>query len=249
MKIKVFLFIFCATCHLFLFAQQGTHIGFKGLAGVTYLYNANTFSENVRSDVTFGNFMGITFGQNYRERTGYFIDVTYTSHNQNYANNRAGINENWSKKLRYVDSGLYLRKSSSEKRHNFSLLFFEIGPRFSYLLNATDTWVDTNSVTTRSISTNSYNKFNISLAICVGSNWYLSDKLRITTGVYSSYGFLDITKEGSSNNLDRFNIPYKPTNPFSIGISLGLILVFETKMVYYSNIRPLPNDYWTQLHP
>ncbi|MBL4654639.1 MAG: hypothetical protein JKY33_02290 [Bacteroidia bacterium] len=235
MKSKIFLFIFCATGPLFLYAQNGTHLGLKGLAGVTYLYNENTFNgKTVRSDVTLGNFMGITVGQQYRERTGIMADVMYTSHNQNYANNKPGINENWSKKIKYVESGIYIRKSSSEKRNFASIFFIDLGPKFSYLVHATDTWTDTNSVSTSSISTNSYNKFNISFTTYVGSNWYLSDKLRLTSGVNVSYGFLDITKEGSSNNLDRFNNPYKPTNSFSMGISLGLIYVIETKRVYYS---------------
>ena len=94
--------------------------------------------------------------------------------------------------------------------------YLEAGPEFSYLVNAKSK-TDVNSVigsgtTTRELSTDDFNKFNLGLGLGAGFN--ITDKIGLNARYVA--GFSDVTAPESDPSTDANN----KNNTFQVGLNL-----------------------------
>ncbi len=193
--------IFLSSIHA---QAQTTAIMVKGGVNSTWLLN-KTLKDDIQTSL--GHTEGIGFVwyglpfNYYSDRMyGLGVDVLFATHNQNYkgqvsiedTNGGTFADYNRSIYMTYVDIPLYFRLA-----HDQGASYFEIGPQYSILLSATESFSTVNDVLPGYADKNIKellpgNAWAIMLGF--GMDFPVSSSLFIAGGVRATYGLTDITK-------------------------------------------------------
>ena len=209
-----------------------TELGVKDVFSVNFLMNTNVIDDvNIKSPLSFGNSIGLKFGVNFNQTHGFTIDGLYNGINQRYKSENDSMN--WSKEvhLKYFDIPVLYR--------NFSeLTYFEIGPQFSFLADARESF--TANLPSPPDSSNSFtdkgrfNPYNIGAVIGFGTAMWSTDNVAIFLAFRIQYSFLDVITSKGRDGKDYpyylfpgYNIQpdlsgYKSTNCLSGGFTIEI---------------------------
>jgi hypothetical protein len=200
---------------IFISAQaQSFRTGIKMAANTTWLLNTNVFDANDEIDpvAAFGVNFGASATYMFNDMLGISLDIMYASVNQHYkgTNPHFGIvpmagNYTMIEKLRYLDLPLLL-KLTSEKGP-----YFEIGPKFSLLMNQTEEF-DGDFGSGSASYKNDFNSLLLSIALGFGVDIKVAEHMFINVGLRLAYNPGSATKEISKdeilNGTHAFITPY-----------------------------------------
>lgn len=213
--------------------SQTTAISLKGGYNTTWLFNKNTKDD---AKVSFGYTGGLSFTwygillNYYNDRLyGIAADVLYATHSQDYQGQISIpdtpesrlVDYSRSINLTYVDIPLYFRLAQDQ-----GATYFEIGPQYSILLEATETFTSADNTIPsytekdikESIPSNAW-----AIMAGYGFDFPVNMNLFITAGARVTYGFTDITKNMQGSSTD-----YKPTKRATGGLNLSLMYRFNS---------------------
>ena len=179
-------------------AQGEMTIGLKGAFNYTALFNNNVSDQGYELNYapTTGGSFGASF--NYRLAEKYSLDVNLliSSHNENYDLN-FGTEKNPSMatledKLKYIDIPVLFKLGNGHGA------YFEIGPQFSFLSGAKETFTY-NEIPTLNYSDKDFKGdfkgFGLAGVLGFGADFELSEQIGLTTGLRLGYAFTDATTE------------------------------------------------------
>lgn len=219
-------------------------LGIIGGVSTTWLINNNTFNagEEVNVNTTFGGNLGISSLYSFNNATGVSIALVYSGHNQSFKGEISPEISFESKiKLNYLDMPLLFRLQSKKGS------YFELGPQFSILINASEDFSSSSgSGMNREDYKNkdfkeNFDNINIAAILGFGFDFDASEVIMVSTGLRFGYSFTDVTKEFSetemalletANQLSYTSIlshraennifKYEPTTRFFGGLRVGV---------------------------
>ncbi|MGI8893237.1 MAG: outer membrane beta-barrel protein, partial [Bacteroidia bacterium] len=158
------------------------------------------------------------------------FDIMHATHNQNYkgqvtipdTNGGTFANYNRSVNMTYVDIPLYFRLA-----HDQGASYLELGPQYSILLSATETFSSENNLLDNYSDLDIKDQLSPSawaLMLGFGFDFPVSSSLFIAGGVRATYGLTDITKPMNIQGTGD----YKPTTRGNGGIHLALMYRFNS---------------------
>lgn len=197
------------------FAQRWVDLGIKGGYGANILINNNIFSDNEYNHKLSGGFaIGGKLGYNMSNVHEITFDVMYTKFNQKFQYNltdTSGASPQYLKTFSYNTLDFMLMyRANTEGR------YFEIGPKYSLISNATDKDEFTNNVANDVSDYTVENSFGMVLGF--GNYFFGTDNFGITFGARFSYDFTDmISPNGKTANYPtgKEYTSYKASTPFS----------------------------------
>ena len=217
-------------------SAQKAEVGISGGVGTTWLMNKNVFDygDNLDPVVSLGGNYGIAATVYFTEKVGLGIELNNAIVNQKYKG-VIGTNDYESKtKVTYFDVPLLLKLKSGA-----SGFYFEIGPKLSYLLTASEEYSSSASTSTYSGAgvRNDFSNTIISGVVGVGGRMNIVDALTISIGLRLAGGITDATKEyslstlgsgtgvsGSAANVASDGTPdYKRTTLATGGLQIGIL--------------------------
>lgn len=179
-------------------AQGEMTIGLKGAFNYTGLFNNNVSDQGFELNYapTTGGSFGASF--NYRLAEKYSLDVNLliSGHNEKYDINNgteakpdpATVED----KLKYIDIPVLFKMGTGNGA------YFEVGPQFSFLSSAKETFsypaASALNYTNKDFK-NDFKGFGLSGVIGFGGDFELNDQLGLTAGIRLGYMFTDATVE------------------------------------------------------
>lgn len=241
MKQAILISLICTA--LYLTAQaQTTAITVKGGYHGTWLLNKNS-SDDMK--MSFGHTEGVGFAwyklpyNYYTDRMyGIALDVMYATHRQDYAgqitlpdtNGSKLINYNRSIHLTYVDIPLYFRLA-----HDQGASYLEIGPQYSILLSATQSFSTEGEVLPGYSDEDIKDQISphaLALMLGFGFDFPLSPGLFLSVGARATYGLTDLTQEAQNGVIE-----YKPTKRATGGMLVSLMYRFNSYHSSKANVK------------
>jgi len=204
-------------------AQGEIRIGLKGAFNYTALFNNNVSDQGYELDYapTTGGSFGASF--NYRLADNYSLDVNLliSGHNEkydlNFGTEAVPSPATFEDKLKYIDIPVLFKLGSGNGA------YFEVGPQFSFLSSAKETFTY-NEFPTLNYSDKDFKGdfkgFGLSGVIGFGGEFDLSENIGLTAGLRLGYTFTDATTEytlaeagklGDADNLS-LNAVFNHTN-------------------------------------
>jgi outer membrane protein W len=187
-----------ALIFLFISAQsQGIRIGLKGQANTTWLLNKNVFDANdeIDHEASFGANIGASATYMFNDLLGLSLDLMYASVNQHYKGTILGEDYTMKEKLRYIDLPILLKLTSE------SGPYFEIGPKFSFLMNHTEEF-DSDILSSSESYKNDFNSVLFSIALGFGVDIKVAEHHFINVGLRLAYNPGSALKDLGEDNLD-----------------------------------------------
>lgn len=226
-----------------LLAQEGIRIGLKGSFSSTWLFNKNVSDQN--DELDYASSFGTAFGAQgvfmFAETYGLSAEILFASHRQKYDGYVGSKDNTFTNeiKLGYLDIPVLFRVSSPKGP------YFEIGPQFSLLMGAKETFELQNGPSSSNYTDKDFKdnvaSFSMGAVLGFGVDIKLSDQLALNTGLRFGYMFTDATTEyseaealkASSNdelsNVALFshlnesgNFDYQKSNRAFGGLQIGL---------------------------
>lgn len=240
-KILIALMLVATTGNLL--AQEGVRLGVKGSFNSTWLFNKNVSDQNARLDYasTFGTAFGAQAIYMFAETYGMSAELSFASHRQKYDGYEGNEDNTFTNeiKLNYLDIPILFRVSSPKGP------YFEIGPQFSLLMGAKETFELDNDPSDLSYSNkdfkDNFNSFGMGAVLGFGVDIKLSEELALNTGLRFGYMFSDATTEYSqeealeaigneelsnvalySHRNDEGGFDYQKSNRVFGGLQIGL---------------------------
>ena len=179
-------------------AQGEMTIGLKGAFNYTALFNNNVSDQGYELNYapTTGGSFGASF--NYRLAEKYSLDVNLliSGHNEKYdlkfGPEASALPATVETKLKYIDIPVLFKMGSGNGA------YFEVGPQFSFLSSAKETYdfpsANTENYTNKDFK-NDFKGFGLSGVIGFGGDFELNDQLGLTAGIRLGYMFTDATTE------------------------------------------------------
>ncbi len=216
------------------FAQKA-EIGISGGAATTWLMNKNVFDygDNLDPVASIGGNYGIAATVYFTDKLGLGIELSNSIVNQKYKGAIGTSSYDSKTKLTYLDVPLLLKLKSGK-----SGFYFEIGPKLSYVLSASEKYNSSSSVSSYSGAgvKSDFSSSIISGVIGIGGRINVVDALTISIGVRLTGGITDATKEYSSSGVAtsgisgaaaNFNtagaLEYKRTTLATAGLQFGFL--------------------------
>lgn len=210
---------------------QKAEIGLSGGVATTWLMNKNVFDYGPELDpvASVGGNYGLAATVYFTEKVGLGIELNNSIVNQKYKGTLLGSSYNTKTKVTYFDVPLLLKLKSGK-----SGFYFEIGPKISYALTATESTssaignIGFASGTVKS----DFNSTLISGVLGIGGRINIVDAITLSIGARFSGSFTDATKNSSSStsiageaaNVASDGTPeYKRTTLASGGIQFGIL--------------------------
>jgi len=184
---------------------QGFRTGIKVAANSTWLLNTNVFDAGDEIDpvASFGVDFGATGTYMFSEMIGISLDVFYSAVNQHYKGTFITgplptdlFDYTVKEKLRYLDLPLML-KLTSEKGP-----FFEIGPKFSFLMNQTEDF-KSEFLDVSESHKDDFNSMLISIALGFGVDIKVAENMFINVGLRLAYNPGSALKDLGEDALDN----------------------------------------------
>lgn len=189
----ILLLIFSVSLINTVFAQKA-EVGFSGGYGTTWLLNKNVFDRGAELDPVVsgaGNY-GLAATIYFTEKVGLGIELNNATVNQKYKGELGGTSFTSKTKINFLDIPLLLKLKSGK-----SGFYFEIGPKLSYTLAASESvnsslvYFTSNGGTVKG----DFNSALISGVIGVGGRINVVDAVTISLGVRFAGTITDATKE------------------------------------------------------
>ncbi|MFM7015149.1 MAG: porin family protein [Bacteroidota bacterium] len=179
-------------------AQGEMTIGLKGAFNYTGLFNNNVSDQGFELDYapTTGGSFGASF--NYRLAEKYSIDanILISGHNEkydlNFGTEAKPSPATLEDKLKYIDIPVLFKLGNGHGA------YFEVGPQFSFLSSAKETFTYASAPTvnyTDKDFKNDFKGFGLSGVLGFGADFELNDNLGLTAGLRLGYAFTDATVE------------------------------------------------------
>lgn len=223
--------------------QEGVRLGVKGSFYSTWLFNKNVSDQN--SSLDYASSFGTSFGAQavfmFAETYGMSAELNISSHNQKYDGYLLNEDNTFTNeiKLKYIDIPVLFRVASPKGP------YFEIGPQFSLLSGAKETFTLDDDPLDFSYTDKDFKDdfagFGISGVLGFGIDIKLSEMVNLTTGLRFGYMFTDATTEYTedealelftddnlsnvaafSHNNDEDEFEYKKSNRVFGGLQIGL---------------------------
>ncbi len=213
---KSILFIALLSISLGVSAQKAK-VGLRGGVGTTWLMDKNVFDygDNLDPVVSLGGNYGIAATVYFTEKVGLGIELNNAIVNQKYKGVIGSADYDSKTKITYFDIPLLLKLKSGK-----SGFYFEIGPKLSYVLNATEEY--NSSLQTLSYSgsgvRSDFNSTVISGVVGIGGRINVVDALTISLGLRLSGGITDATKEYDITTIGNSGVSTTAANVGSDGL-------------------------------
>ncbi|MBK9798962.1 MAG: PorT family protein [Bacteroidetes bacterium] len=237
-KLKFLLFLAFSISFINTVFAQKAEVGFSGGYGTTWLLNKNMFDRGSELDPVVsgaGNY-GLAATFYFTEKVGLGIELNSATINQKYKGDIGGTSFTSKTKINFLDIPLLLKLKSGK-----SGFYFEIGPKLSYTLAASET-VNSSLVyfsSTGGAVKGDFNNALISGVIGVGGRINVVDAVTISMGVRFAGTITDATKEYTisgagtggydlgtagltANTNSSGDADYKRTTIASGGIQIGV---------------------------
>jgi len=181
-------------------AQEGIRLGAKGSFYSNWLFNKNVSDQNASLDYasSFGPSFGVQAIFMFKETYGLSAEIIYANQKQKYDGYSGSENNTFTNELSlgYLDIPVLFRVSSTKGP------YFEIGPQFSLLMGAKETFeFDKSPSSLLNYSDkdvkDDFAGFGVAGILGFGIDIKLTDMINLTTGLRFGYMFTDATTEYS----------------------------------------------------
>ena len=217
-------------------SAQKAVVGISGGFGTTWLLNKNVFDRGPELDpvVSLGGNYGLAATVYFTDKVGLGIEISNAIVNQKYKGVIGVTSYDTKTKLTFLEVPLLLKLKSGP-----SGFYFEIGPKLSYTLSATETYgsgIYSAYLGGGSVK-NDFNSALISGVIGIGGRINVVDALTISIGVRFAGSISDATQEYdltvsnpnasyagiAANTKNDGTFDYKRTTLASGGLQFGLL--------------------------
>lgn len=183
-------------------AQEGIRLGVKGSYMSTWLFNNNVSDagDYLNYKPSYGGSFGIQAIYMFSDAYGISADLLYSGQNSKYEDSESAkyLNE---LKISYIDLPILFRVSSEKGP------YFEIGPQFSFLSGAKETYEDKgddnplfDSYSDKDVKAD-FAGFGLSAVLGFGVDIKLNEMMNLTTGLRFGYMFTDAMNEYSKDEV------------------------------------------------
>lgn len=217
-------------------SAQRAEVGLSGGYATTWMLNKNVFDCGPEVDpvISGGGNFGLAATFYFTEKVGLGIELNNSVINQKYKGVIGGVSYDTKTKMTFLDIPLLLKLKSGK-----SGFYFEIGPKLSYTLAATET--SGSGVSTLYLGggnvKSDFNSALIAGVLGIGGRINIVDALTLSLGLRLSGTISDATQEfdgsgglGNSgfssyqaNTADDKTINYARTTIAAAGIQVGLL--------------------------
>jgi Outer membrane protein beta-barrel domain len=231
---KIFLVSTLLIVSGFVAKAQKAEVGLSGGVATTWLMNKNVFDYGPSLDpvASVGGNYGLAATVYFTKKVGLGIELNNSIVNQKYKGTVLGSSYNTKTKLTFLDVPLLLKLKSGE-----SGFYFEIGPKLSYILTATETTNSSvgNLAFAGGTVKSDFNNTVISGVLGIGGRINIVDAITLSIGARFNGAFTDVTKESSTaaglsstsgeaaNVASDGTLDYKRTTLASAGIQIGIL--------------------------
>ncbi len=227
------------------FGQKGKELifGVGGAITSVWIQNQNFYGE---PEIDYGPKMGyaftFNFGYNFTEKISVVAEFQYSAQGQKYDGKQSFDGHKYDTKrsidLQYFNIPVFAKYSFGTGNAKFR---FMIGPQFSFLNEATQNYTrdgktigttktDLNGKSFVTDAKNIKDRFvntDISIAIDLGADIYLSKKFFINAGFRVNYGFKDINDP--AYRLNDIDGEYSPSHNAWAGLYVGINYILDVQ--------------------
>jgi len=227
------------------YGQKGKELIFGAGGALTsvWIQNQNFYGEpEIDYAPKMGYAFSFNFGYNFTEKLSAVTEFQYSAQGQKYDGKQSFDGHKYDTKrdisLQYFNIPVFVKYSFGTGGTKFR---FMLGPQFSFLNNATQTYTrddkvlgtyktDLNGKPFQTDAENIKDRFintDISIAFDLGADVYLSKKFFVNAGFRVNYGFKDINE--SAYRLNDIDGEYSPSHNAWAGLYVGINYILDVQ--------------------